>query len=138
MEGSARPGYLVGMFSGAPLPRHLGMTLRFDDGLRAVVDIAHGPHLDHALAQVHGGVLATLVDTAAWFTAAVHYDTWITTVDLHVRYLEPTGGEDLTATGTLIRAGRSLAAADAEVRTAGGRLVAVGGGTFSVTGVPYA
>jgi uncharacterized protein (TIGR00369 family) len=137
VEHPSRAEHLVDLFSGAPLGIHLGMTLRFDDDLRAVVDLTHAPHLDHALGQVHGGVLATIIDTAAWFTAAVHYDTWITTVGLDIRYLEPTGGEDLVATGSLVRAGRSLAAADAEVRTPAGLLVAVGGGTFSVTGVPY-
>jgi uncharacterized protein (TIGR00369 family) len=137
MDHRSRARSLVELFSGAPLGTHLGMALRFDADLRAVVDLPHGVHLDHALGQVHGGVLATLVDTAAWFTAAVHYDSWITTVSLDLRFLEPTGGEDLVAAGSLIRAGRSLAAADAEVRTSGGRLVAVGGGTFSVTGVAY-
>jgi len=128
---------MVALFARAPLAIHLGMTLRYDDDLRGIIDQPHAAHLDHALGQVHGGVFATLIDNAAWFTAAVWYETWISTVDFSVRLLEPVTGEDLYATGSLIRTGRRLATADAEVRTAAGRLVAVGGGTFSVTGVPY-
>jgi len=68
---------------------HLGSTFRFDDDLRPIFTLPHSPHLEHALGDVHGGVLATLVDAAAWCAAAVHYESWITTVDLHVRLLEP-------------------------------------------------
>ena len=137
MQPADRCSAMVEMFSNAPLGRHLGMTLSFDHELRAVVDIADAPYLHHALGQVHGGVFATLIDTAAWFTAAVHYDTWISTVDFSVRLLEPSGEEDLQAVGSVVRLGNRLAAADAEVRSADGRLVAVGGGTFAVTGVTY-
>ncbi|MCB2222869.1 MAG: PaaI family thioesterase [Actinobacteria bacterium] len=137
MTPDARATRMTDLFGRAPLAAHLGMTLRFDADLRAVVGIAHAPFLDHGLGQVHGGVFATLIDTAAWFTAAVHYDTWISTVDFSVRLLEPAEGEDLVATGEIVRLGRRLAAADAEVRTAAGRLTAVGGGTFAVTGVEY-
>ena len=138
MDPARRADKMVALFARAPLALHLGMTLRFDDDLRAIIDLRHAPFLDHALGQVHGGIFATLIDNAAWFTAAVHYETWISTVDFTVRLLEPVAGDDLSATGSIVRIGRSLAAADAEVRTAGGRLVAVGSGTFSVTSVPYA
>lgn len=128
---------MTDLFGRAPLPHHLGMLLRFEDDLRAVVTLPHAPFLDHGLGQVHGGMFATLIDTAAWFTAAVHYDTWIATVDFTVRLLEPVEREDLVSTGSVVRIGKRLATADAEVRTSAGRLVAAGGGTFSVTGVPY-
>jgi len=81
-------------------------------------------------------VVATLIDAAAWCAAAVHYPSWITTVELQARLLEPSEGEDLVATGQLVRAGRRIAVATAEVRTAAGRLIAVGGATLSVTRLP--
>ncbi len=137
MASTDRAATLIALFERAPLPLHLGMSLRFDDDLRAVIELPHAEFLDHGLGQVHGGILATLIDTAAWFTAAIHYDPWISTIDLSIRLLEPVEGEDLTAVGTVVRCGRRLAVADAEVRTSAGRLVAVGGGTFAVTGVPY-
>ncbi|MFH2072328.1 MAG: PaaI family thioesterase [Actinomycetota bacterium] len=137
MDPADRAARMIALFERAPLPLHLGMTLRFDEDFHAIIEVPHADFLDHGLGQVHGGIFATLIDSAAWFAAAVHYDPWISTVDFHVRLLEPVAGEDLAATGSVVRIGRSLAAADAEVRTAAGRLVAVGGGTFAVTGVPY-
>lgn len=115
---------------------HLGCRLRYDDELQPVITLPYAPHLEHALGDVHGGVLATLVDAAAWCAAAVHYEGWITTVELTVRLLEPARGEDLVATGEVVRVGNRIAVADAEVRTASGRLVAAGGATFSATSLP--
>jgi uncharacterized protein (TIGR00369 family) len=115
---------------------HLGSTFRFDDDLRPIFTLPHAPHLEHALGDIHGGVLATLVDAAAWCAAAVHYESWITTVELQVRLLEPAHAEDLVATGEVVRIGNRIAVASAEVRTVTGRLVAVGGATFSATSLP--
>jgi uncharacterized protein (TIGR00369 family) len=123
---------LLQMYERARLGRHLGMRLRFEDG-RAVVELPHAPHLDHALGGIHGGVFATLIDTAAWFAVAVHYETWIATIEFHTRLLEAVRGEGLVATGTLVRAGRRLATATAEVRTASGTTAAFGSASFTVT-----
>lgn len=135
VEKDRRAARLTDLFGRAPLGAHLGMRLRFDDQHRAVVELEPAEHLHHALGEIHGGVFATLVDTAAWFTAAVHYDSWLATVEFQTRLLEPASGETLIARGEAVRTGRSLAIADAEVRTAAGRLVATGSGTFSVTGL---
>jgi len=115
---------------------HLGATIRFDEELRPIITLPHSPHLEHALGDIHGGVLATLVDAAAWCAAAVHYESWITTVELQVRLLEPARAEDLVATGEVVRVGNRIAVAEAGVRTASGRLVATGGATLSATSLP--
>jgi uncharacterized protein (TIGR00369 family) len=98
--------------------------------------LPYAVHLDHSLGGIHGGVFGTLIDTAAWFTAAVHYPTWLGTIEFHTRLLEPVRAEDLVATGTLIRAGKRLATARADVRTASGILAATGTGSFTVTRLP--
>lgn len=115
---------------------HLGVEMRYDEELRSVVTLPHRPQLEHAMGGVHGGVLATLIDAAAWCAAAVHYSRWITTVEFDVRLLEPVVGEDLVAVGRVVRTGKRIAVAEAEVRTVAGRLVAVGGATLSVTSLP--
>lgn len=124
---------LIALFTMAPIKKTFGMELSFDEESRAVFDLAHNPALEHAGHDTHGGILATLLDNAGWFTAAVEYDTWIATIELTVRLHEPARREDLRAVGRLVRAGRSLAVADMEVRTHSGRLVATGAGTFKVT-----
>ena len=124
------------MFVRANFLTHLGVTIRFDDEFRPVVSLPHTPQLEHAKGGIHGGVLATLIDAAAWCAAAVHYPSWISTVEFDVRLLEPVVGEDLVATGRTVRIGKRIAVAEAEVRTAAGRLVATGAATLSVTSLP--
>lgn len=133
---AARVGALEAMFTRANFLTHLGATITFDDQFRSIVALAHKPELEHAMRGVHGGVLATLIDAAAWCAAAVHYPSWIATVEFDVRLLEPVVGEDLVAVGRLVRAGKRIAVAETEVRTAAGRLVAVGGATLSTTRMP--
>ncbi len=79
---------------------------------------------------VHGGAIASLIDTTGDFAviAAVGYD--VPTIDLRVDYLRPATGGALTATGRAIKAGRSLAVADVEVVGEDGKPVAVGRGAF--------
>jgi len=124
----------VALFARAPIRQTFGVVLSYDAQQRAVFDLPHNPALEHALHDTHGGILATLLDNAGWFTAAVPYDTWIATVEMQMRLLEPALREDLRATGRLVRAGKQLAVAEMEVRAASGRLVATGAGTFMVTG----
>lgn len=137
MRDSERRGerrqQLIELFARAPIKKTFGMELSFDEEGRAVFALAHNPALEHAAHDTHGGILATLLDNAGWFTAAVEYDTWIATVEMTVRLHEPARQEDLRAKGRLVRAGRSLAVAEMEVRAASGRLVATGAGTFKVT-----
>jgi len=124
---------LADLFSRAPMKKTFGMDLSFDEAHRAVFHLPRNPALDHALRDTHGGVIATLLDNAGWFTAAVEYDTWIATVELTVRLLEPAHQEDLRAVGTLLKAAKNIAIAQMEVRSVSNRLVATGAGTFAVT-----
>jgi uncharacterized protein (TIGR00369 family) len=80
--------------------------------------------------DLHGGVIAALIDLTAHAAVAVRIGRPAPTVDLRIDYLRPAAG-DLMATGKLLRAGRSLARADVEVRDARDLLVAVGRGVFS-------
>ena len=79
---------------------------------------------------VHGGAIASLIDTAGDFAiiAAVGYD--VPTIDLRIDFLRPAAKGMLTATGRAIKAGRSLAVADVEVVGEDGKPVAVGRGVF--------
>ncbi|MBN2498141.1 MAG: PaaI family thioesterase [Deltaproteobacteria bacterium] len=131
-----RAAELESLFDSAPIKRTFGMALRFE-GTRAIFELPYNPGLDHALGGVHGGVIATMLDNAGWFTAALHYDVWISTVDLHIRLLEPVKGRALQAEGALLKAGKRLALAEMEMRTADEQciLVARGAGTFAITSI---
>lgn len=127
---------LEDLFHGSPIGQTYGMRVHFNDDLQAVFDLPYNPAFDHALGGIHGGVVATMIDNAGWFTAAIQYNVWVTTVEFHVRLLEALKGADLRATGRLLRRGKRLAVCDMTVHTSTGVLVASGSGTFAVTGVP--
>jgi len=88
---------------------------------------AQGFHYN-PLGSVHGGVLATLLDTAA--ACAVHSTLAVgegyTSLDLNTKFLRPVTLESglLTCVGTVIQRGRRTALAQAELVDEAGRLVA--------------
>lgn len=80
------------------------------------------------LGTVHGGMIATLLDTAA--ACAVHSTLAIgegyTSLDLTTKFLRPVTVDSglLTCVGTVIQRGRRTALAEAELTDEAGRLVA--------------
>ena len=109
------------------------MSLKFNEKGEAVFQMPYNSQFDHGLGDTHGGVLATLLDNAGWFTVAAHYGRWVLTADLNMKLLEPVQKNNLVASGHLVRAGKTLAVATMEVTAEDGRLIAIGSGTFSVT-----
>ena len=80
---------------------------------------------------VHGGIIAALIDITGHAAVAVQIDRMAPTIDLRIDYLRPAGGSHFTATGKLLRCGRSVARVDVEVSDCQGCIVAVGRGSFS-------
>ena len=92
---------------------------------------------DHANLQgtVHGGVLATLADTAAGLAvrSAIPPGSRHVSVNLDVQYLAPAGMGTLLATGRVVRLGRRIAFAEARVTDATGDIVARAQVTIAVS-----
>jgi uncharacterized protein (TIGR00369 family) len=92
---------------------------------------------DHANLQdtVHGGVLATLADTAAGLAvrSAIPPGSRHLSVNLDVQYLAPAGMGTLRATGRVVRLGKRVAFAEADVTDATGEVVARGQVTIAVS-----
>lgn len=131
-----RQDELVRLFNLAPIQKTFGMLFSYDDHGSAIFRLPYNPHFDHALGGIHGGVMATLLDNAGWFTVASHHETWIVTVEFQTRLLEPVQREVLISRGWFIRKGKSLSIAGMEVKTEAGKLIATGSGTFAVTSIP--
>jgi uncharacterized protein (TIGR00369 family) len=106
------------------------LDLRFpeiEEG-RVVVEIDARPEFGNPLGTVHGGITATILDTA--MGCAVHstlpaVDSY-TTVDLAVTYLRgvPYDGRLLRAEGRVVHLGGRLATAEGRVVDGEGRLIA--------------
>jgi uncharacterized protein (TIGR00369 family) len=116
----------------APIARTFGMVLSYDDEGRATVDLPYNLDLDHALGGVHGGVYATLLDTAGWFTAAASHDIscWVATTEMSIHFLAPIQRSPLRAVGQLIRRGGRQDVAEMRLYDGNDRLVGHATGTF--------
>ena len=75
----------------------------------------------------HGGVIATVADTAGGYAAMSLCETGteVLTAEFKINFVSPARGTDLLATGTVIRSGRTLIVtrADVEVIANGVRMV---------------
>jgi uncharacterized protein (TIGR00369 family) len=80
---------------------------------------------------IHGGALATALDTAACFAVIAAVGVDCSTIDLRTDFLRPASAEELSVVGTCLRAGRRFAVADANVIAPDGKLVATARGTFT-------
>lgn len=111
-----------------PIMDTLGITdLRPEPG-RVVVEMPAAEFHYNPLGSVHGGVISTLLDTAA--ACAVHttlaVGEFYTSVDLTVKFLRPVTVDSglLTCEGTVIQRGRRTALAQAQLTDGAGKLVA--------------
>lgn len=133
---AARRQGLIELTRSAPIIVTMGSKLSYNKAGEAVWMMPFHPGFDHALEGVDGGVFATLLDNAGWFTAAPYYDHWIATVEFQVRLIEHVQKQDLQAVGHLLKLGKRLATTRMEVLTpSDGRVVALGSGTFAPTSV---
>jgi uncharacterized protein (TIGR00369 family) len=126
-------GYVDGRFQPPPLHFLTGSRpIAVGEGTCTWVMPATG-WLTSPLGLVEGGFLVYLADTAiASATATLApAGTAAAPIDITVKFLRPAppDGRDLTAVGTVVNAGRTLAVANAEVRNADGKLVAVAMGS---------
>lgn len=114
----------------SPYCRHLGMRLTGIGPGRATISAAFRPALVTAGTTLHGGAVASVVDTAAmaaaWSVADPSCDRWGTSVTLSLSFMAPASEEDIEARAKVLRRGRTLVFCEVEVRTASGNVVAKG------------
>jgi uncharacterized protein (TIGR00369 family) len=82
------------------------------------------PALNQPAGIVHGGAIATLIDTVVVPAIGSAWDERrrLATVSMQINYLNVVAGEDAVAEGWIERRGRSLVFCRVEVRTASGTL----------------
>jgi uncharacterized protein (TIGR00369 family) len=107
------------------------------DASAGVVEIAFEAKPQHLNLQglVHGGILATLADTAMGLAVRTVLEPGRrhVTVQLGVEFLSPGRPGRITARGRSIKIGTQLGFAEADVLNADGRLLARAHSTLSVT-----
>ncbi len=116
------------------IARFFGMKLSFDDAGSAIVDLPYNPNLNHARGGIHGGVYATMLDSAGALTAAVHRDSscWLATSEMSVHFLLPVERTHLRAVGRVLKPGRRQDIVEMHLYDEQGNLVGHATGTFVV------
>lgn len=83
---------------------------------------------------LHGGIISTILDVAAGFTASMTVDDTgkapFQTVSLNVQFLAPAKDGRITATGNHRGGGQSTVFIDAELKDEEGKLLAIAQGVF--------
>jgi len=114
----------------SPLVRHLGLQLESLGSDEATLVLPFRPELATMDDVVHGGAIASLIDTAGmaacWADDAVPESLSGATVTLNVNYTGAARGKDLTARAVVVRRGRNLVFSEVKVTEPDERLVATG------------
>ena len=120
----------------SPFVGHLGMKLVSLEPDAAELLLPFSEPLITIGDTVHGGAIATLIDTAAmaasWSTETPPENLRGTTVSLSVSFTTAARSADLTARARVVRRGRSLCACDVDVTDSAGELVAKGLVTYKL------
>lgn len=137
MDGMA---FLQALLSGAlpppPMLILLGIAMTGVTPASVTMTMPPGEHLFNPLGTVHGGALATLLDSVMGCAviSALPPGKAFTTLEIKVNYIRAMTLQSgvVTATGTMRHLGGRTAVAEAEAHDAGGRLLATASSTCMV------
>ena len=120
----------AGDIEGAPMVRLLGMRMTEVDEGRVSITAEVRPEHENGLGIAHGGLAATLLDTA--LSCAVNTvmpaGMVFTTLEMKINYVRAIRRENspLTCTGTVVHAGSRTATAEGRIVDSEGKLYAHG------------
>ncbi len=123
---------LIEVVNASPYPEHMSMRLSeiaFDS---AVIELDTGRCHLQPFGNVHGGVLATLIDTATFWAAFLRIpeENGMVNIDLKLNYLRPVTSGALIAQGTAIHSGKSISYAEASIYNSSRERIAHGTSTL--------
>jgi uncharacterized protein (TIGR00369 family) len=120
----------------SPFVGHLGIQLTDIRQDEATLRLPFSDSLITIGTTVHGGAIASLIDTAAmvaaWSDDSVPDNMRGTTVSLTITYLAPAEHEDIQATARVMKRGRSLVYLDVEVHSVSRKSIAKGLVTYKL------
>ena len=116
-----------------PFAQLIGMRLvdlKLDE---AVLSVEIRDDLRQPSGVLHGGVTATLIDTAMAFAVRTRLEPTAATatIDLTIHYLRPLVDGKAICTGKVIRAGKRIFTVSADVYNDEGKLIATGLSTYT-------
>jgi uncharacterized protein (TIGR00369 family) len=119
-------------------PQFLGMEVEELRQDYARLRLPYRPEFRQPAGVVHGGVIASMIDTVVVPAIGSGYDEprQLFTIDVQIRFLAPIVADDIVAEGWVSQRGRQIVFCDAEVRSGAGALAATGTLTYKVSSRP--
>lgn len=111
-----------------PFSKLIGMTMTDIRPNEAVIDLDVRDDLLQPGGILHGGVTASLIDTAMAFAVRTYlsHTEPTATIDLTVHYLRPISSGKAVCTARVVRPGKRIFTVSAEVHNDEGKLIATG------------
>ncbi|MCP3978752.1 MAG: hotdog fold thioesterase [bacterium] len=115
-----------------PFNEFLGTRLVHRGDGEAEVQLELQPHHLNRRGVAHGGVIASLLDSALGMAviSSMPAEWWCATTSLTTNFVDGPRGGRLVGTGRVVRRGSSIAFAEGEVRDERGRVVATASGSW--------
>jgi uncharacterized protein (TIGR00369 family) len=111
--------------------RYLGIEVERPEPGEARARMTVASHHRNGVGDVHGGVIASLLDTAMGIAViSVGEGSRCLTTSLTVQFMENVRDGTVEASGRVVRRGRRVAFTEGEVRDSRGRLIATAQGVF--------
>ena len=116
-----------------PFAKLIGMRLEALELDKSVISIEMRDDLRQPSGVLHGGVTATLIDTAMAFAVRTRLEPQAATatIDLTVHYLRPHLAGKAVCTARTVRAGKRVFTVSADVHNEEGMLIATGLSTYT-------
>ncbi len=107
-------------------PKYLGLEVEEIRADYARMRLGFRPEYRQPAGVMHGGVIASMVDTVVVPAVGGGYDEprALFTIDLQLRFLAPVVDEDIVGEGWVVQRGRQIVFCDAEVRGANTNVLA--------------
>jgi uncharacterized protein (TIGR00369 family) len=120
------------IFSRTPLHRALGVEItRMEGGVVLKGTVGAAFARADGLDSLHGGAIATLLDSATNFAILAETGRPWATLDFRVDYLRPTKLGPIEVRATVVQAGATIGRSRAELRDSTGKLTAVATATMA-------
>lgn len=116
-EGRAEP---------PPIAKTLGMNLVSVGDGKAVFKMKVGSRFHNPMGILHGGIMADLADASMGVALAslLGDDESFTTLELKINFIRPVYEDELTAEGSVVHKGRTIAMTEAVLKNREGKEVA--------------
>jgi uncharacterized protein (TIGR00369 family) len=118
-----------------PFFRHMSMRVTEIGTGYAVVVIDIGKEHMNPFGGLHGGAIASAIDTAAYWSAYCELpeESGLVSIDLNVDFLAPVAGERVMVNGQRIKSGKTIYLAEARMSDRKGKVLAHGTSKLMVT-----